>query len=50
MLCSLHLQMFPFTDGKTEAAEIFPVKSNTLSEKKRWPKLELVAHAHSLST
>lgn len=23
----LHLQMFPFTDGKTEAAETFPVMS-----------------------
>lgn len=28
-VCSipLHLQMFPFTDGKTEAVETFPVMS-----------------------
>lgn len=51
-VCSVppHLQMSPFTDGKTEAVEKFPSNVYTLSIKKRPSELELVAQVHNPST
>lgn len=50
-MCSapLFLQMFPFTDGKTEAA-VIPSGVYTLSIKKRPPGLGLAAHVYHPST
>lgn len=51
-VCSVppKIQMSPFTDGKTEAAEKFPSNVYTLSIKKRPSELELAAQVHNPST